>query len=57
MITIVNKGIDEDYVKIRCLSTDDLPVNVPNGSEALFIDNGKTVYFDEGSGTWLDPTE
>lgn len=56
MITIVNKGLDEDYVKIRCLSTDTKPTNVPNGSEAFEMNTGKTFYFDEGTRTWIDPT-
>lgn len=58
MITIVNKGIDEDFVKIRCLAADvsDLPLTVPNGSEAFVIDNSKTLYFDEENRVWIDPT-
>lgn len=56
MITIVNKGYDEDYVKIRCLSTDTLPTNVPNGSEALLMDTGVVQYFDEGTHQWVTPS-
>ena len=56
MITIVNKGLDEDYVKIRGLSTDSKPINVPNGSEFFEMDTAITFYFDEGTRTWIDPT-
>lgn len=59
MVTIVNKGRDEAIVKMRGLSTDlasNPPTNVPNGSEFQCMDNGKTFYFNEASGTWIDPT-
>lgn len=56
MVTIVNKGRDEAIVKLRGLSTDSKPTNVPNGSEFLCMDNSKTLYFNEASGTWVDPT-
>lgn len=56
MVTIVNKGRDEVIVKMRGLSTDNKPTNVPNGSEFQCMDNGKTLYFNEAAGTWVDPT-
>jgi hypothetical protein len=56
MVTIANKGRDETFVKYRGLSTDDKPTDCPNGSEFLEIDTGKTYFFDEASGDWLDPT-
>ena len=41
----------------RGLADDDKPVSgVPNGSDFLEMDTGKTWYFDADSGDWLDPT-
>jgi len=42
----------------RGLSTgDDKPTDgVPNGSDFLEMDTGKTWYFDAENGEWLDPT-
>lgn len=34
-----------------------LPTNLCTGSEFFEIDTGKTLYFDETSSDWLDPTE
>jgi hypothetical protein len=56
MITIVNKGRDEAIVIMRGLSTDTKPTNVPNGSEFLEMNTGKTYYFNETAGAWVDPT-
>ena len=56
MVTIVNKGRDEAIVKLRGLSTDSKPTNVPNGSEFMEMNTSKTFYFNEASGTWVDPT-
>ena len=41
----------------RGLSDDDKPTaGVPNGSDFLEMDTGKTWYFDAENGDWLDPT-
>lgn len=34
-----------------------LPTNLCTGSEFFEIDTGKTLYFDETSSNWIDPTE
>ena len=33
-----------------------LPTNLCTGSEFIEIDTGKTLYFDETSSAWIDPT-
>ena len=46
------------WVKIAGLESEesDLPDNICTGSEFFEVDTGKTLYFDENSGDWLDPT-
>lgn len=40
----------------RGMSTDTKPDGVPNGSDFLEINTGKTWYYDADSGEWIDPT-
>lgn len=43
------------YKDIRCLSTDEKPVNdVPNGSMLTEIDTSKSYLFDKDSETWVE---
>ena len=51
-------GVMLQWVKIAGLESEesDLPDNVCTGSEFFEVDTGKTLYFDEDSGDWLDPT-
>ena len=56
MVTVINKGREEAIIKLRGLSTDDKPTDVPNGSEFFEMNTGKTFYFNEAAGAWVDPT-
>lgn len=56
MVTIINKGRHESILKLRGLSSDSKPTDVPNGSEFFEMDTRKTSYFNEATGTWIDPT-
>lgn len=56
MVSVINKGRNEAILKLRGLSTDDKPVNVPNGSEFFEMDTKATYYFNEAAGSWVDPT-
>lgn len=51
-------GVMLQWVKIAGLESEesDLPDNVCTGSEFFEVDTGKTLYFDEVSGDWIDPT-
>ena len=41
----------------RGLADEDKPTDgVPNGSDFLEMDTGKTWYYDAENGEWLDPT-
>ena len=40
------------YNEVRCLSTDDKPTDVRNGSICIEIDTGTKYVFDKGGGTW-----
>ena len=41
----------------RGLADDTKPTDgIPNGSDFLEIDTGKTWYYDADSGEWVDPT-
>ena len=42
------------YYDIRCLSTDDKPSEVPNGSSCIEIDTGKIYFFDADSKQWVE---
>lgn len=44
-------------VKYRGLSTDEKPMDVPNGSGIFEMDSGKYFYFDEENKKWLIPGE
>lgn len=50
MLTVRGKDAHE-YV---CLSTDDKPVNVTNGSMCLEIDTGKIFAFDAQNQAWIE---
>ena len=53
MVTIVNNGYDENFVRLRGLSTDNKPTDVPNGSEFLEMDTCTVKYFDADAGEWI----
>lgn len=41
----------------RCKAADTKPTDgVPNGSDCLEMDTGKTWYYDAEGNEWLDPT-
>lgn len=41
----------------RGMAADSKPTDgIPNGSDFLEMDTGKTWYFDADSGDWVDPT-
>ena len=56
----VNSATGEILEWVRIAGTEseenDLPDNVCTGSEFFEVDTGKTFYFDETSGDWIDPT-
>ena len=44
----------EVYNDVRCLSTDEKPTDVKNGSVLTEIDTGTQYLFDADSGTWIE---
>ena len=40
--------------EVRCLSTDDKPTDVLNGSTCIEIDTGKLYMFDKESSEWKE---
>ncbi len=43
----------ENIQKIRCLSSDKLPVDIENGSEAFLMDDNLTRYYDGENRVWI----
>lgn len=64
MLTISHKrALDADdvligkfYIEGSCLSTDEKPTNVKNGSRLLVMDTSAIYVFDEANLTWLECT-
>lgn len=55
MVT-ANKKIVYDHLEceVRCLSTDEKPNDVPNGTPLVEINTGKLFMFDAETGTWYE---
>ena len=55
MITVNKRLLWDRWVfDVRCLSTDEKPADVPNGTPCLEIDTGKKYLFDGDSKTWKE---
>ena len=51
---MITRNTDYSIQRLRGLSTDTKPVNVPNGSEFREMDTGKDFMYDEASGDWKE---
>ena len=51
---MITRNTDYSIQRLRGLSTDTKPVNVPNGSEYREMDTGKDFMYDEASGDWKE---
>lgn len=51
---MITNNTDYSIQRLRGLSTDTKPVNVPNGSEFREMDTGKDFMYDEASGDWKE---
>ena len=51
---MITRNTDYSIQRLRGLSTDTKPVNVPNGSEFREMDTGKDFMYDEASGEWKE---
>ena len=53
MITVNRRRLSgQIFNDVRCLSTDQKPLDVKNGSSLIEIDTGKRYLFDAASATW-----
>lgn len=53
MVTDISKGRLFSVPMFRGLSTDDKPMDVPNGAEFYEMDTGINNYYDESTNEWL----
>lgn len=55
-LTLIPQDDDIHYVEMAGLSTDDKPTKTyATGSSFLEVDTGDVYFFDEESGTWINP--
>lgn len=52
-VRIYDPDKKKDYIEGACLSTDDKPSSVTNGSVMIEMDTGTVYMFDENGKRWL----
>lgn len=52
MVTIVSSF--EETKEVYCLSTDNKPSTLPNGSICVEMDTGKIYLYDEANAQWIE---
>lgn len=53
----IRNGVVKPYGRGTCLSTDEKPTNMQNGSILLEMDTGNPTFFDEENEVWRNPME
>lgn len=55
MVTINKKTVGDHYeYEVKCLSTDEKPEGLPNGTQCIEMNTGKVLMYDAENDQWLE---
>lgn len=55
MVTINKKTVGDHYeYEVKCLSTDEKPSDLPNGTQLIEMNTGKVKMYDAENDQWLE---